>query len=66
MGKHPIACITSRHLPHQLETYTQVIPKVEIVQHVNDVVRSIGIFLSKLIKNTNFDEGLESIKIINS
>lgn len=28
----------SRHSPHQLETYAQMIPKVEVVQHVDDVV----------------------------
>ena len=46
------------NLPHQLETDTQMIPKVEIVQHVNDVVRSIGVLFAQLIENANLDECL--------
>lgn len=44
--------------PHQFKTNAQMIPKVEIVQHVNDVVRSIGIFFTKFIENANLDERL--------
>ncbi|CRK93579.1 CLUMA_CG007112, isoform A [Clunio marinus] len=47
-----------KNLPHQFETDTQMIPKIEVIQHVNDVVRSISVFLAKLIKNANFNERL--------
>lgn len=51
-------CWHWKHLPHQLEAYTQMIPKVEVVQHVNDVVRSVGILFAEFIENSNLDEGL--------
>jgi hypothetical protein len=35
-----------------------MIPKVEIVQHVDDVVRSIGILLAEFVKNANLYERL--------
>lgn len=48
-----------RHLPHQLETYAQMVPKVEVVQHVDDVVRCIGVLLTQFVENANFDERLD-------
>lgn len=48
----------SQHLPHQLEANTQMISEVEVVQHVNDVVRSIGILLAEFIENANLNERL--------
>lgn len=35
-----------------------MIPKVEIVEHVNNVVRLIGVLFAQLIENSNLDEGL--------
>lgn len=35
-----------------------MIPKVEIVQHVNDVVRSVGVFLSQLVEDADLNECL--------
>ena len=46
------------HSPHQFEANTQMISKVEVVQHVNDVVRSVGVLFAELVENANFDEGL--------
>lgn len=51
LGKSP-------NLPHQLEAYAQMISEVEVVEHVDDVVRAIRIFLAQLIKNSNLDECL--------
>jgi hypothetical protein len=47
-----------QHLPHQLETDAQMIPKVEVVQHVNDVVRSVGVLFAEFIKDAHLDERL--------
>jgi hypothetical protein len=47
-----------RHLPHQLEANTQMISKVEVVQHVNDVVRSVGVLFAEFVENANLDERL--------
>jgi hypothetical protein len=44
--------------PHQLEADTQMIPEVEIVQHVDDVVRSIGILLAEFVEYANLHERL--------
>lgn len=52
------AVIEGEHLPHQLEADTQMIPKVEVVQHVNDVVRSIGVLLAEFVENAHLDERL--------
>lgn len=35
-----------------------MISEVDVVQHVNDVVRSISVLLSQLIENSDFDQGL--------
>lgn len=35
-----------------------MIPEVEVVEHVDNVVRSISVFLAEFIENANFDEGL--------
>lgn len=35
-----------------------MISEVEVVQHVDNIVRSIGIFLSEFVEYANFDEGL--------
>lgn len=35
-----------------------MIPKVEVVQHVNYIVRSIGIFLAEFVENPDLDECL--------
>jgi hypothetical protein len=46
------------HSPHQLEANTQMISKVEVVQHVNDVVRSVGVLFAEFVENANFDQCL--------
>lgn len=35
-----------------------MISKVEVVQHVNDVVRSVGVLFAEFIENANLDERL--------
>jgi len=35
-----------------------MIPKVEIIQHVNNVVRSIAVLLAQFIENPNLHQGL--------
>lgn len=48
----------AQNLPHQLKADTQMIPEVEIVQHMDDVVRSIGVFLTEFVKYANLNECL--------
>lgn len=54
--------------PQQFEAYTQVIPKVEIVEHVNNVVRLIRVLFAQLIENSNLDERLmmEALLVANN
>lgn len=56
-----------QRLPHQLEAYAQMIPKVEVVQHVNNVVRSVGVLLAEFVENAHFDQCLmmESLFVAN-
>ena len=35
-----------------------MISKVEVIQHVNDVVRSVGVLFAELVEDADFDEGL--------
>lgn len=53
-----LAADGNQHLPHQLETNTQMIAEVEVVQHVNDVVRSVGVLLAEFIEDAHLDERL--------
>jgi hypothetical protein len=35
-----------------------VIPEVEVIQHVDNVVRSVGVFLAQLVEYANLDQRL--------
>jgi hypothetical protein len=35
-----------------------VVPEVEVIQHVDNVVRSVGVFLAQLVENAHLDQRL--------
>ena len=43
---------------HELETDAQVIPEVEVVQHVDDIVWRVTVLFPEVIQDFDFDEGL--------
>lgn len=45
-----------------------MISKIEVVQHVNDVVRSVGVLFAEFIENSNFDKRLmvEALLVANN
>lgn len=44
--------------PHQLKTYAQMISEAEGLQHVNDIVSAIFIFVAKMIQDIYFNKCL--------
>lgn len=44
--------------PHQLKTYAQMISEAEGLQHVNDIMSAIFIFVAKMIQNIYFNKCL--------
>lgn len=47
--------VRSLHLPHQLETDTQVIAEIEIVLHVDHVVFIVWILFPQFVQNSHFN-----------
>lgn len=45
-------------LPHQLETDTQMVAEIEVVEHVYHVVCSVHILLAQFIQYPDLDQGL--------
>jgi len=44
--------------PHQLKTYAQMISEAEGLQHVNDIMSAIFIFVAKMIQDIYFNKCL--------
>lgn len=43
---------------HELEADAQVVPEVEVVQHVDDVVSRIAVLLAEMVEDLDFDQRL--------
>lgn len=50
--------VKSKDSPQQFEANAQVIPKVEIVEHVDYVVRLVGVLLAQLVEDSHLNECL--------
>jgi len=44
--------------PHQLKTYAQMVSEAEGLQHVNDIMSAIFIFVAKMIQDIYFNKCL--------
>lgn len=46
------------HQPHKFEADAQVVPEVEILQHVDDIVSAVLVLLPDVIQDANFYKSL--------